>query len=104
MKKFTLRKSMLIIGILLVAVLLYFNISNKNNNNEENFFDRLIEHYNKTVKNNPETPEEIKVYCREMSNDFESCRKSSICRVDDPCSIPDSEGMHCFGLGTCEPK
>jgi hypothetical protein len=49
MKKFTLRKSILIIGILLVAALLYFNISNKNNNNKENFFDRLIKYYDRTA-------------------------------------------------------
>ncbi|MFA6514034.1 MAG: hypothetical protein WCT50_01920 [Patescibacteria group bacterium] len=53
------------------------------------------------IKNNPE---KIGVYCGEMSSDWESCKKSSICKYDDPCSISDSQGMYCFGLGMCIPK
>lgn len=92
-----------IITILIILVVAFFLIDTKELKIKIREFSikKISTEFFLRVKNNPE---KIEVYCSEMSSDFESCRKSSICKVDDPCSVPDSQGMYCFGLGTCIPE
>ena len=82
----------IIILLLIILVVTFFSIDGKN-------IQIKIKEF--SIKNDPE---KIEVYCEKMSSDFESCKKSSICQIDDPCSTPNSEGMYCWGMGRCAPK